>query len=81
MFASPLPQPRFGFIVSKKVSGKAIKRNRIKRQVRSVIEQLLPRISPGYDILFIVHKTSLEAPREVLEEQILQFLTKKGLLI
>lgn len=81
VFQSSLSRARFGFIVSKKVSPLAVKRNRVKRQVRSIIEELLPRIKPGYDILFIVHTGSLEVKQEILKEHILQFLTKKDLLI
>ena len=81
VFPNSLPHPRFGFIVSKKVAAQAVKRNKVKRQLRAVVEQLLPRIAGGYDILFIVHKSSLEARRETIEEQILQFLTRKGLLV
>lgn len=80
VFPSSLPHPRFGFIVSKKVSPVAVKRNKVKRQLRAGIEQFLPRIKPGYDILFIVQKPSIEADRESIKEHLLQFLTKKDLL-
>ena len=35
---------RVGVVVSKKVEAKAVGRNRIKRQVRSYIEKILPTI-------------------------------------
>ena len=40
---------RFGFIVSQKVSKKAILRNRIKRKLREIIREKLPSIKPGID--------------------------------
>lgn len=68
-------------MVSKKVASQAVKRNRVKRQLRAVIEELLPRISGGYDILFIVRKVSLEADQETLKAHVFQFLAQKGLLV
>ncbi len=47
---------RFGFLVSKKVDLRATVRNRIRRQTRKCIEDRLPRILPGLDLLFILKK-------------------------
>ena len=40
---------RFGFIVSKKFSKKAVVRNKIKRKLRESIRTKLPRIKKGID--------------------------------
>lgn len=50
---------RFGIIVSKNVDKRAVTRNRIRRQVRSCIEDNLKRIKKGYDVLFILKKEIL----------------------
>ena len=42
---------RFGIIVSKKVSKKAVVRNKIKRQIRSIIRKI--KIKQGYNCLII----------------------------
>lgn len=42
-----------GFIVSKKISSKAVVRNRVKRRLRAVYYQLQPNLAPGYLLLFI----------------------------
>ena len=45
---------RFGFIISKKIDKRATARNRIKRKLRSCLEEKLEKISKGYDFLFII---------------------------
>lgn len=80
VFQSSQKNSRFGFVVSKKVSAQAVKRNRLKRQIRAVVEELLPRIKEGYDILFIVQKGALTAPPETLADTTKQFFSKKSLL-
>lgn len=49
------PPTRIGISISQKVSKKAVVRNRIKRQIRAILRQLLPRISPGWQLIIVVH--------------------------
>jgi len=49
---------RFGFVVSKRIDKRATERNRIKRKLRSCIEQNLDKITGGYDFLFVVRKNN-----------------------
>lgn len=44
--------PRFGFIVSKKISKKAVVRNKIKRRIRAIIREFFSEIIEGYDYVF-----------------------------
>lgn len=44
---------RFGIIVGVKVSKSAVTRNRIKRQIRSILQNEIDRIDGGYDIVII----------------------------
>ena len=48
------PPTRIGISISQKVSKKAVVRNRIKRQIRAILRQLLPRISPGWQLVVVV---------------------------
>jgi len=48
-----LDKTRFGFIVSKKISNKAVIRNKIKRQLREIIRNRLQRIKKGMDIVLV----------------------------
>lgn len=45
---------RFGFIVGKKASKKAVKRNRVKRQMREIVRLRLNKIKIGFDIIIMV---------------------------
>ncbi|MBZ1356643.1 MAG: ribonuclease P protein component [Candidatus Nealsonbacteria bacterium] len=44
---------RFGFIVSKKVSKKAVRRNRIKRVLREQVRSIIQDMSVGWDVIII----------------------------
>ncbi len=44
---------RFGFIVSKKISNKAVARNKIKRQLREIVRKKIPEIKKGIDVIVI----------------------------
>ena len=44
---------RFGLIIGKKISNKAVIRNRLKRQLREIIKNNLFNIKPGFDIVII----------------------------
>jgi ribonuclease P protein component len=46
---------RFGFIVSQKVSKKAVLRNKIKRRLRAIVNMKLPKIKNGLDIVLIAN--------------------------
>ena len=48
-----LPISRFGFIVSKKVSKKAVQRNRVKRLLRESIRLMQKDVRAGFDAVFI----------------------------
>lgn len=44
---------RFGLIIGKKISNKAVIRNRLKRQLREIIKNNLFNIKPDFDIVII----------------------------
>jgi len=46
--------PRFGFVVSKKVSGKSVVRNKIKRRLRELVKEKVRKIEDkSIDCIFI----------------------------
>ena len=77
-----LPSIRFGISVSKKISKKAVERNRIKRCNReayravkqSFIDELLAQ-NKQID-LFLVYSGSIETSTEVLKEKIILILNR-----
>ncbi|HSA84486.1 MAG TPA: ribonuclease P protein component [Patescibacteria group bacterium] len=75
-----LPTSRFGFVVRKTLDKRATVRNRIRRVFRSLIEELLPRIQTGHDLLFILNRELLEMKREEMYNRVYAFLKEKQLL-
>jgi ribonuclease P protein component len=56
-----LADTRIGISISTKVSKRAVVRNRIKRQITSVLYKILPKLSPGWRLVFIVKPTVAES--------------------
>ena len=52
-------QPRFSFIVSKKVYKLAVRRNRLKRRLREIARQNLSKIKNGYNIIILARKIQM----------------------
>lgn len=48
-----LDAARFCFVVSKRISNKAVVRNRLKRHLRDAVASLLPVIAKNYDCVLI----------------------------
>jgi len=71
---------RFGFIVSSKVSKKAVVRNKIKRRLREIIRLNLSRIKSGYDFIIIASPFAKEVDFQNLKEDLEKALSKNKLL-
>jgi ribonuclease P protein component len=75
-----LPVSRFAVVTGIKVSKKAVVRNRLKRQVRAIIHELLPRLATGNDILLSVKPAAFGRSYRELETEVLTNLKKARLL-
>ncbi len=54
----------FGISISKKVSKKAVVRNRIKRQIKGIIRINLQAIAPGWKVVIVVKPKAIECKYE-----------------
>ncbi|MEL6909129.1 MAG: ribonuclease P protein component [Cyanobacteria bacterium J06643_13] len=54
----------FGISISKKVSKKAVVRNRLKRQIKGAIRTYLKGIEPGWKIVIVVKPKAIECKYE-----------------
>jgi len=65
-----LDLPRLAFVVSNKISKKAVERNKIKRRLRAIFYSSLKEVRPGFDYVIIVKaaikETTFAEMRELL---------------
>ena len=73
----PGPEPRFAFLVSKKVDKRAVARNRLKRVFRSFLEENIGKIKGKHDFIFILKKDALGKSKEELFEKIEEIFRKE----
>jgi ribonuclease P protein component len=71
---------RFAFIVSTKISKKAVLRNRIKRQLRTALRQLLSQIKKGQILLILAKKNLLERSQAEVSREVAEMLAKARVL-
>jgi ribonuclease P protein component len=73
---------KIGFVVGKKVSKSAVKRNRIKRKMREVVRLLLKekKIKSGYMIAIVAKPLILAKKYEEIEKDITLVLRRAGVL-
>lgn len=66
----------FGISISRKVSKRAVVRNRIKRQLKAVIRHFLPRVEPGWQVVIVVRTAAVECEFDDFLRE-LEYLLKK----
>ena len=75
---SNVKQTKVGFSVSKKY-GKAVKRNRIRRQMKAAVSSVICRVVDGYNVVFIPRRHEAYAFSDVLAS-VENLLAKAALL-
>ncbi len=58
--ANDIGFPRVAVVVSTKVHKRAVKRNLIKRRIRSILEQLIPKLPIGVDMVITAQNEAVE---------------------
>lgn len=71
---------RLGVVVSKKIDKRAVVRNRIRRLIYSIVEELHKDIKQGYDIIILIRKNAVGKTREELYLVIRQMFLTEGFL-
>ena len=71
---------RVGLVISRKVSKKAVVRNKIKRQMRAILRSFLSTLKGGGSLIFIAKKSLLDSNYHELERDIRTLLSKSKLV-
>jgi ribonuclease P protein component len=73
---APLATTQIGIAVGKRVSKKAVERNRLKRRVREAFRELLPQLKRGYHLVVNVKTAARECEYEHFLRELEQLLMK-----
>ncbi|NJO21213.1 MAG: ribonuclease P protein component, partial [Spirulinaceae cyanobacterium RM2_2_10] len=71
---------RIGIAISRKVSKKAVIRNRLKRRLRAALHEFLPRLRAGAQLVFNVRASAIECEYEHFLRELRQLLTQAEVL-
>ena len=71
---------RLGVVSSKKVSNRAVDRNRARRVLRAVFREHRDELLDGVDVLMIARRNLLHASHAEVEAEFLRLARKAGLL-
>jgi len=73
-------QSRFGFVVSTKVSKKAVVRNKLKRQMREIVRERIEDIKKGQDVIVVTQPGIETQTFHQLKQNLLQLLKEADLI-
>ena len=74
------PEARAVVVVPKKVSKRAVVRNRIRRRLSDTLRQRWETVPAGYDIVLSVHTDLSETPAPALQDHLTRALGRAGVL-
>lgn len=71
---------RLGVVTSKKVSNRAVDRNRARRCLREIFRQHRPELSGPFDVVIIARRNILSASGTEIEADFLRLARRAGLI-
>ena len=74
------PLSRFGFLISKRIDPRAVYRNRLKRKLSLAVVFFLPRIKPGFKVVFLPREKMKDQSGEEVKKVVSQLLAEAKLL-
>lgn len=74
-----LKTSRFAFVVSRKVSKKAVLRNKIRRRLREAVRSELPFLKKGIDGIIIINPGAEKRKQEEINKDLNEIFTKTKL--
>jgi ribonuclease P protein component len=79
MAQNELQQVRIGVVAGRSI-GMAVQRNRVKRRLRAGLAPLIPRLIPGWDLIFLARKPLDQAGFAEICEVLHLLLRRAGIL-
>jgi len=79
VLSTDLPKQRCGFSISKKVSKKAVERNKLKRQISFILKDELKSMRSEVDLVFVLRTSILELSFEEIKFNLKELLKKANL--
>lgn len=67
---------RFGFIISNKISKKAVDRNKIRRVLREIVRGNLEDVPNGFLFVILARRNILEKSKDELEKELVKILNR-----
>jgi len=80
LFIEDQQPPKFGFIVTNRISKKAVDRNQTRRIFREIIRQFLPQIKNGNKIVFWAKKIIVKPEALLLKQEIGKLLVQAKII-
>jgi len=82
LVTAPKPQTvvRIGVIGGSRI-GNAVQRNRAKRQIRACLDQTLPHLKPGWDLLILARRPITQGNYSEIQAALNSLFQKAGLLV
>lgn len=71
--------PCFSVVVSKKVSKKAVERNKFRRRIYGIVQKNIPDIQDGVLVAFFIKKSATAISKKEFTEETISLLKKAGL--
>ncbi len=81
VLTSDLPFQRCGFSISKKVSKKAVERNKLKRRLSFIFREESKKIKDGIDIIFVARTELISLAFSELEILVKNLLSKADIYV
>jgi len=78
VLATGRPESRATVVVAKKISKRAVVRNRIRRRLAGILRDEWQTVRPGYDIVVTVHQDIAEESAKTLQEGLTAALMRSG---
>ena len=71
--------PRFGFIVSTKISKDAVDRNTIKRHMSETVRLMTSEVKNGLDVVFLAKTTIIRVPADAIVREVRAAVRTSGI--